>query len=82
MGNLSLSKVKIGGKITYTAFVKDITKEKQQRDQIALLSLVANETDNSVIITDHQGFIQYVNPGFSKLTGYRQEEVIGKNPAK
>ncbi|MEM7421002.1 MAG: PAS domain S-box protein, partial [Pseudomonadota bacterium] len=81
-GNLSLSKVKIGGKITYTAFVKDITKEKQQRDQIALLSLVANETDNSVIITDHQGFIQYVNPGFSKLTGYRQEEVIGKKPGE
>jgi methyl-accepting chemotaxis protein len=81
-GNLSLSKVTIGGKITYTAFVKDITKEKEQRDQIALLSLVANETDNSVIITDHKGHIQYVNPGFSKLTGYRQDEVIGKKPGE
>lgn len=79
-GNLSLSKVTIGGKITYTAFVKDITKEKEQRDQIALLSLVANETDNSVIISDEQGLIQYVNPGFSKLTGYTSEEVIGKKP--
>lgn len=81
-GNLSLSKVTIGGKITYTAFVKDITKEKEQRDQIALLSLVANETDNSVIITNHQGVIEYVNPGFSKLTGYSQEEVAGKKPGE
>lgn len=79
-GNLSLSKVTIGGKITYTAFVKDITKEKEQRDQIALLSLVANETENSVIISNEQGLIQYVNPGFSKLTGYTSEEVIGKKP--
>ncbi|WP_100655721.1 PAS domain S-box protein [Alteromonas flava] len=81
-GNLSLSKVMVGDKITYTAFVKDITEEKAQRDQIALLSLVANETDNSVIITDAQGLIEYINPGFSKLTGYSAEDVVGKKPGQ
>ncbi|GFD88274.1 hypothetical protein KUL152_05000 [Tenacibaculum sp. KUL152] len=79
-GNLSLSKVELDGQISYTAFVKDITLEKAQRDQIALLSLVANETDNSVIITDANGFIEYVNPGFTKLTGYSKHEVIGQKP--
>lgn len=79
-GNLSLSKIKINGKITYTAFVKDITEEKRQRDQIALLSLVANKTDNSVIITDANGEIEYINPGFTKLTGYEFDEVVGKRP--
>ncbi|KAF7785834.1 hypothetical protein PRUB_a0227 [Pseudoalteromonas rubra] len=78
--NLSLSKVNVAGKIAYTAFVKDITEEKAQRDQIALLSLVANETDNSVIITDANGLIEYVNPGFTKLSGYDQHEVLGKKP--
>ncbi|MEC4089301.1 PAS domain S-box protein [Pseudoalteromonas rubra] len=78
--NLSLSKVNVAGKIAYTAFVKDITEEKAQRDQIALLSLVANETDNSVIITDSNGLIEYVNPGFTKLSGYDQHEVLGKKP--
>ncbi|MDK1310796.1 PAS domain S-box protein [Pseudoalteromonas ardens] len=78
--NLSLSKVNVAGKIAYTAFVKDITEEKAQRDQIALLSLVANETDNSVIITDSNGLIEYVNPGFTKLSGYEQHEVLGKKP--
>lgn len=78
--NLSLSKVNVAGKIAYTAFVKDITEEKAQRDQIALLSLVANETDNSVIITDANGLIEYVNPGFTKLSGYEQHEVLGKKP--
>ncbi|MCG7534979.1 PAS domain S-box protein [Pseudoalteromonas sp. OOF1S-7] len=78
--NLSLSKVNVAGKIAYTAFVKDITEEKAQRDQIALLSLVANETDNSVIITDAVGLIEYVNPGFTKLSGFEQHEVLGKKP--
>lgn len=79
-GNLSLSKINIDNKITYTAFVKDITVEKNQRDQIALLSLVANETDNSVIISDANGHIEYTNPGFTKLTGFELEEVLGKKP--
>ncbi len=78
--NLSLSKVQIGEKILYTAFVKDITEAKLKNEEFAMLSLVANETDNSVIITDANGLIEYVNPGFSKLTGYNFEEVRGRKP--
>lgn len=79
-GNLSLSKITLESKILYTAFVKDITEEKQQREAFAMLSLVANETDNSVIITDGNGLIEYVNPGFTRLTGYQIDEVKGKKP--
>lgn len=80
--NLSLSKVKSGDKILYTAFVKDIHDTKTQQQQFALLSLVADETDNSVIITDASGLIEYVNPGFTKLSGYTPDEVIGKKPGQ
>ena len=45
-----------------------------------MLSLVANETDNAVIITDPNGYIQYVNNGFERLTGYALSEVKGKKP--
>ncbi len=79
-GDLSLSKIELEGKIMYTAFVKDISEEKVQREKIATLSLVANETDNSVIITDAAGLIEYVNPGFTKLTGYNLADVVGKKP--
>jgi len=41
---------------------------------------VANETDNSVVITDAEGLIEYVNPGFVRLTGYSLDEVKGKKP--
>lgn len=79
-GGLSLSKLRVGEQIMYTAFVKDVTKEVEQREQFRLLSLVANETDNSVVITCAEGLIQYVNPGFTRLTGYTLHEVQGKKP--
>jgi methyl-accepting chemotaxis protein len=43
---------------------------------------VANETDNSVVITDKNGLIEYVNPGFNRLTGYSLEEVVGRKPGE
>lgn len=79
-GQLSLSKVLVDGKITYTAFVKDVTESRAQREQIQTLSLVANETDNSVVITTADGLIEYVNPGFERMTGFSVEEVTGKKP--
>lgn len=79
-GSLSLSKVTIDDSIIYTAFLKDVTDAVKQRKQFETLSLVANETDNSVIITDKDCKIEYVNPGFCRLTGYEFEEVKGKKP--
>lgn len=78
--NLSLSKVELGSKILYTAFVKDITEAKLQQEAFSTLSLVANETDNSVIITDANGLVEYVNPGFNRLTGYSLADIKGKTP--
>ncbi len=77
---LALSKVELSGRIIYTAFLKDVTAEVERREEFRLLSLVANRTNNSVIITDAEGRIEYVNPGFCELTGYSQEEVKGKTP--
>ncbi|MBC38671.1 MAG: hypothetical protein CMH91_06355 [Oceanicaulis sp.] len=81
-GSLSLSKIRVDGEVSYTAFVKDVDAEVRNREQFKLLSLVADETDNLVIITDAQGLIEYVNPGFEKLTGYTSEEVMGRKPGE
>ena len=55
----------------------DITQKKLVLEK---LSLVANNTDNSVIITGKDGRVEYVNKGFVNLTGYSTEEVLGRNP--
>lgn len=52
--------------------------KRQQED--AKLSLVARETTNSVIITDGDGFIEWVNEGFTRATGYTLEETLGVKP--
>lgn len=79
-GRLSLSKVDLNNRTLYTAFIKDVTEEVEQREMQRMLSLVANETDNAVIITDSKGLIEYVNNGFYRLTGWSLDEVRGKKP--
>ena len=79
-GSLSLSKITSDDGNMYTAFVKDVTEEVHSREKLKVLSLVADETDNSVIITDAEGKIEYANSGFTRMTGYTFEEVVGKKP--
>lgn len=44
------------------------------------LALVAEKTDNAILITDPYGKIEWVNQGFVRLTGYTASEAIGKKP--
>jgi methyl-accepting chemotaxis protein len=61
-------------------YATDITKQVELETQSKTLSLVANETSNSVIITDANGLIEYTNNGFTRLTGYTFQEAKGKKP--
>ncbi|WP_404421575.1 PAS domain S-box protein [Nibricoccus sp. IMCC34717] len=58
----------------------DITLEKMAEENLRLLSRAVEQSHSSIVITDTQGIIQYVNPYFEVATGYKSEEVIGKNP--
>ncbi|MDH5637849.1 MAG: EAL domain-containing protein, partial [Nitrospinota bacterium] len=58
----------------------DITERKQAEEQLKLAALVYENAAEGVMVTDAAGMIQYVNPSFTKITGYNPEEVIGQNP--
>jgi PAS domain S-box-containing protein len=38
------------------------------------------QADESILITDLSGRIEYVNPAFTRISGYRRQDVLGRNP--
>jgi methyl-accepting chemotaxis protein len=71
-----------GAPFKVVKYATDITAEVERRVVMNQLSLVANGTDNSVIITDAQRRIEYVNAGFERLSGFKAADVMGKSPGK
>ena len=65
-----------------TACVRvDITDNKRAEAQMRNLSRAVEQSPASVIITDLNGIIEYVNPKFTEKTGYSAEEAIGLKPS-
>lgn len=58
----------------------DVTERKLIEQETARLALVAEKTTTSIVITDAKGFIEWVNPAFTELSGYTFNEVIGRKP--
>ena len=53
---------------------------REREAEARKLALVADRTDNAVILTDARGRVEWVNDGFVKLTGWRLDEVVGRTP--
>lgn len=60
--------------------MRDITKRKENEKQINKLYTAVEQSANSVVITDIEANIEYVNAKYSELTEYSKEETLGKNP--
>ncbi len=58
----------------------DITERKLAEKELQKLSQAIEQNPASVVITDSNGNIEYVNPRFTEITGYQPEEAIGQNP--
>ena len=71
---------KTGNVTGLIGFGRDITPQKKAYETINKLSKSIEQSPSTIVITDIQGNIEYVNPKFFEITGYTQDEVIGKNP--
>ncbi|GAA5336760.1 hypothetical protein YIM73052_02230 [Thermus antranikianii] len=58
----------------------DITQRLQAEATMRLLQNALEAAHDTVMLTDRSGNIEWVNPAFTRLTGYTLEEVLGKNP--
>ncbi len=91
---VSLTVSRQSGRQIGVAILRDVSDRNRQNDELRAakanaeeavtrlrtLSRAVEQSPASIVITDLDGSITYVNPGFVSTTGYTSEEAIGKNP--
>jgi PAS domain S-box-containing protein len=78
--DISVNYVSFQGEEFNFAFATDISARKHADEALVKLSSAIEQAGESVVITDKNGVIEYVNPRFTTLTGYSAEEAIGQTP--
>ncbi len=66
------------GKSTYLSVVRNVTEQKRAERLLRLQSAALEAAANAIVITNRQGRIGWVNPAFTRLTGYTLEEITGQ----
>lgn len=69
------------GKVEVHGVSRDITERKRDEQERERLMRAIEQTDENVVITDATGRIVFVNPAFTRSTGYTREEALGQTPS-
>jgi PAS domain S-box-containing protein len=70
------------GRVTSLAILSfDITERRQAELELLKLKRSVENSPISVVVTDTRGVIEYVNPAFSRVTGYTRDEAVGQKPS-
>ncbi len=74
------SRIDVDGKPYLHSIIHDVTGKKRMEAERARWLTAIEHAGEVVLITDADGFIQYVNPAFEAVTGYTREEAVGQKP--
>ncbi len=74
------SQVNYEGKKVLHFIIHDITARKKVEQKLHLLNHAVEQNPVSIVITNPEGKIEYVNPEFTSMTGYTLDEVLDKYP--
>ena len=70
---LSVSESHYGGQLTFIGIVRDISERVKAEERLMMLSRAIEQSPVSIVITDTNGSIEYVNPKFTETSGYSYE---------
>jgi PAS domain S-box-containing protein len=76
---ITISNIKIDNQEFFASFIRNITERKKTETELRLSSK-AFETVEGIFIADQSGQILRVNKSFTRVTGYSEAEILGKNP--
>ena len=72
----------VAGEVTGVTYIGEVPRAGLQDDEwLRNLAAATEQSPVTVMITDTDGHIEYVNPRFTALTGYSNEEVVGQKPS-
>jgi PAS domain S-box-containing protein len=77
LGKLSIA---LQSCLLHNKVITETEQKNKYQKEIKKLALVAEKTDNAIVITDSKGHIEWANDGFMRISGYSIEEAIGKKP--
>jgi PAS domain S-box-containing protein/putative nucleotidyltransferase with HDIG domain len=69
-----------GQPVAILGSLHDRTELKRVDSRLRLLSVALEAAATPIVITDHTGMIEWVNPAYTQMTGYTATEAIGNNP--
>ncbi len=69
-----------GVPVAILGMVKDITERRKVEEELRRAATVFQNTDEGIIVTNADADIILVNKAFTNITGYKSEDVLGKNP--
>ena len=75
---IAITRSGAGQQQSYTAFVADISKRKDDEQKLTVFSRVFEASSQCMVIADAKGFGLYQNPAHEKALGYSNEEILGK----
>ncbi len=74
---LTLNELRLGGYDYVVALMRDITEQEASRKSLRLLQAAFKAAAHSTVVATIDGLIVWVNPAFTKMTGYSAKEAIG-----
>lgn len=77
---VSARPITVHGRRCLASIWSNITHQKRTEEQLRKLSMAVEQSPGSIVITDLNGNIEYVNEAFVRITGWQRDEVIGQNP--
>ncbi|NND07783.1 MAG: PAS domain S-box protein [Saprospiraceae bacterium] len=66
----------------FNIYGRKVTEQKKNEVQLQILSSIAAQNTHGVVIADSEGKIEWANPSFERMTGYKLEEIIGRKPGE